>query len=198
MFRLSDVLLFSFCRRRNCESSCLRGCGIFRAFGGCRAGRPIVRSRRRNAGGDDLVGTIVNLVSDKDKDLRALGFQQVRESAKGSKATLQFAALLPKLSADAQPGLLDALADRGDKAARPAVLESARQPRQSGSRRRAACSRLARRSGRRSASRAIAGGVAGAGKIDGLVEPCLTCRVRPLIRRSPMRRKERPRILAPS
>jgi HEAT repeat protein len=30
---------------------------------------------------------------------------------------------LPKLSAEAQPGLLDALADRGDKAARPAVLE---------------------------------------------------------------------------
>ncbi len=72
---------------------------------------------------DDLVETIVTLVSDKDKDLRALGFQQVRESAKGSKATLQFAALLPKLSSDAQPGLLDALADRGDKAARPAVLE---------------------------------------------------------------------------
>ena len=71
----------------------------------------------------DLVGTIVGLVSDKDKDIRALGLQQVREAAKGAKATRQFAALLPKLPPDAQIGLLDALADRGDKAARPAVLE---------------------------------------------------------------------------
>lgn len=73
--------------------------------------------------GDDLYGTIATLLGDKDKDIRALGLQQVREAAKGTKATQQFAALLPKLPAEAQIGLLDALADRGDKAARPAVLE---------------------------------------------------------------------------
>ena len=72
---------------------------------------------------DDLVGTIATLLGDQDKDIRALGLQQVREAAKGTKATEQFAALLPKLPPDAQVGLLDALADRGDKAARPAVLE---------------------------------------------------------------------------
>ena len=66
---------------------------------------------------------IVNLVSDKDKDMRAVGLQQVREEAKGAAATKRFAALLPKLSPEAQAALLDALADRGDAAARPAVLE---------------------------------------------------------------------------
>jgi HEAT repeat protein len=73
--------------------------------------------------GDELVGMISNLVSDKDKDIRALGLQQVREEAKGAVATKQFAALLPKLPSDAQTGLVDALADRGDNTARPAVLE---------------------------------------------------------------------------
>ena len=72
---------------------------------------------------DDVVAMIVTLVNDKDKDIRAVGLQQVREQAKGPAATKQFAALLPKLAPDAQTGLLDALADRGDRAARPAVLE---------------------------------------------------------------------------
>jgi HEAT repeat protein len=72
---------------------------------------------------DQLVPLIINLLTDKDKDLRALGLQQVREEAKGSAATKQFAGLLPKLAPDAQAALLSALADRGDVAARPAVLE---------------------------------------------------------------------------
>jgi HEAT repeat protein len=82
----------------------------------------------KDAGGDDVVGTIVDLLNDKDKDIRALGFQQVREAAKGSKATQKFARVLPKLPAESQIGLLDALADRGDKAARPAVLELLKSP----------------------------------------------------------------------
>jgi HEAT repeat protein len=73
--------------------------------------------------GDELVQMIISLVSDKDRDMRTVGLQQVREQAKGPAATRRFAALLPKLPADAQAGLLDALGDRGDKAARPAVLE---------------------------------------------------------------------------
>jgi HEAT repeat protein len=72
---------------------------------------------------DELINTIGTLLSDKDKDIRAEGLQQVRESAKGTAATQRFAAMLPKFPAEAQIGLLDALADRGDKAARPAVLE---------------------------------------------------------------------------
>ena len=86
-------------------------------------GRLCAADDKDAGGGDDVVGTIVDLLNDKDKDIRALGFQQVREAAKGEKATQKFAALLPKLSAESEVGLLDALADRGDKAARPAVLE---------------------------------------------------------------------------
>ncbi len=73
--------------------------------------------------GDELVDLVVGLLTDADKDVRALGFDQVRSEAKGEAATKQFAALLPQLSPDAQVGLLDALTDRGDAAARPAVLD---------------------------------------------------------------------------
>jgi HEAT repeat protein len=73
--------------------------------------------------GGELMELIFNLINEEDKDLRALGFDQVRGEAKGEAATLQFASVLPKLAVDAQVGLLSALADRGDRAARPAVLE---------------------------------------------------------------------------
>jgi hypothetical protein len=72
---------------------------------------------------DDLVETVSNLVADKDKDLRAVGLEQVRDDVKGPEATRRFAALLPKLAPEAQVGLLGALAERGDAAARPAVLD---------------------------------------------------------------------------
>ena len=52
-----------------------------------------------------------------------MGLQQIREEAKGAAATKQFAALLPKLAPDMQAALLAALAARGDKAARGAVLD---------------------------------------------------------------------------
>jgi HEAT repeat protein len=73
--------------------------------------------------GDELVPLIVGLLGEKDKDLRAVALDQIRTEAKGEAATKQFAAQLPKVSADAQPGLLSALADRGDAAARPPVVE---------------------------------------------------------------------------
>lgn len=73
--------------------------------------------------GNELVQMITNLVTDKDKDLRAVGLQQIREEAKGEKATEKFAALLPKLAPEMQAGLIDALGDRGDKAARPAIVD---------------------------------------------------------------------------
>jgi HEAT repeat protein len=72
---------------------------------------------------DELVPMVVNLLFEKDKDLRAVGLDQVRTEAKGAAATRQFAAQLPKLPAAAQTALLGALADRGDSAALPAVLE---------------------------------------------------------------------------
>jgi len=70
-----------------------------------------------------LIDLVVGLIREQDKDLRALGLEQVRTEAKGAAATERFAAELPKLPADAQAALLRALADRGDAAARPAVLD---------------------------------------------------------------------------
>jgi HEAT repeat protein len=72
---------------------------------------------------NQLVDLVVGLIREQDKDLRALGLEQVRTEAKGEAATRRFAAELSKLPADAQAGLLRALADRGDAAARPAVLD---------------------------------------------------------------------------
>src|SRR5262245_11246495 len=74
---------------------------------------------------DDLVSMIIKLLGDKDTEFRAAGLDQVRTGAKGAAATKQFAARLPRLDASAQAALLSALADRGDSAARPAVLELA-------------------------------------------------------------------------
>jgi len=70
---------------------------------------------------DDLVPMIVKLLSDNDKDLRALGLDQIRTDAKGAAATRKFAAQLPLLPSPTQAALLGALADRADAAALPAV-----------------------------------------------------------------------------
>ena len=79
-------------------------------------------------GDNEQLETIANLLADKDKDMRALGLQQVRDAAKGPAATRRFAALLAKLEPEAQAGLLDALADRGDPTARGSVLEMLASP----------------------------------------------------------------------
>ena len=76
-----------------------------------------------DAPSDEAASAIIELLGDKDKDIRALGMQQVREGAKGAAATKQFAALLPKLEPNIQVELLGALAARGDKTAREAVLD---------------------------------------------------------------------------
>jgi HEAT repeat protein len=73
--------------------------------------------------GDELIELVVKLLADEDKDLRALALEQVRSEAKGERATEQFAAQLPKLPTETQVALLRALADRGDRAARGAVLD---------------------------------------------------------------------------
>jgi HEAT repeat protein len=76
-----------------------------------------------NQNEDQVVSLVIGLLGEKDKDLRAVGLEQVRTEAKGKAATERFAAQLPKLSADAQVSLVSALADRKDAAALPAVLE---------------------------------------------------------------------------
>lgn len=72
---------------------------------------------------DDLVPTIIKLIGDSDPDFRAAGLEQVRTSAKGSAPTKLFADQLPKLEPVGQTALVNALADRGDKTALPAILQ---------------------------------------------------------------------------
>lgn len=72
---------------------------------------------------DELPQMIIKLLGESDREFRAAGLDQVRSGAKGPAATKLFAAQLPKLDASAQAALLSALADRGDAAARPAVIE---------------------------------------------------------------------------
>ena len=72
---------------------------------------------------EPLIQMVIELVSDADHDMRALGLQQVREEVPGEAATKRFAEVLPKLPPDGQVGLLEALGDRQDKTARPDVLD---------------------------------------------------------------------------
>ncbi len=72
---------------------------------------------------DEHIQRILKLIGDKDRDFRAAGLEQVRSSARGPELTRVFAGELSKLDSEGQIALLDALADRGDVAARPAVLE---------------------------------------------------------------------------
>ncbi len=73
---------------------------------------------------DAVIQMIVDLLADEDRDMRALGLQQVREEAPGEAATKKFAELLPTLSTEGQAGLLEALGDRGDEAAKATIVES--------------------------------------------------------------------------
>ena len=77
----------------------------------------------------ELLKMVLDLVGEKDKDLRALGFEQVRTEVKGEAATREIARQLRTLAPEAQIGLLGALTDRGDPAAKFEVfllLESSR------------------------------------------------------------------------
>ena len=81
------------------------------AFVALAAGAGAARALAAEDAGEKVVPLVVSLLSDKDKDVRSLGLQQVREEAKGAAATKEFAALLPKLEPDAQAALLNAPAD---------------------------------------------------------------------------------------
>jgi HEAT repeat protein len=80
-------------------------------------------SRAGDTQSDQFVHMIVKLIGDHDKEFRAAGLEQVRIAARGPAFTQLFAAQLTKLDAGGQIALLAALADRGDRAARSAVLE---------------------------------------------------------------------------
>ncbi|MCU0871110.1 MAG: HEAT repeat domain-containing protein [Pirellulaceae bacterium] len=76
----------------------------------------------------DLLQLIADLVSDPDKEMRAIGLQQVRSEAPGEAATKEFVQLLPKLRPEACAELVEALGERGDPAAGPAILEVLQSP----------------------------------------------------------------------
>jgi len=71
---------------------------------------------------DEQLKLVIEFISAEDRETRAAGLDFVRTDLPGEESTKRLAALLPDLSPDAQADLLDALADRGDVAARPAVL----------------------------------------------------------------------------
>ena len=72
---------------------------------------------------DDQLTLILSLISNADRDMRALGLEQVREGVPGEAATKRFTKLLADLSSEGQAALLEALGDRRDAAARPAILQ---------------------------------------------------------------------------
>ena len=70
---------------------------------------------------DELIEMVIGFLNEPDNEIRGIALEQVRNDAKGVEATKAFAAQLPKLAIDSQIGLIRALADRGDVAAKPAV-----------------------------------------------------------------------------
>jgi HEAT repeat protein len=71
---------------------------------------------------EEVLSLVVEFLQDADRETRAIGLQQIREELPGQSVTKRLVDLFPKLSTDAQIDLLDALADRGDPAARPLVV----------------------------------------------------------------------------
>ncbi|MCC6491411.1 MAG: HEAT repeat domain-containing protein [Pirellulales bacterium] len=70
----------------------------------------------------EFLQTVIDLLKDPDKEVRALALDQIRSDLEGEAATKAFAAELPNMPPDAQAALISALADRGDRAARDPVL----------------------------------------------------------------------------
>ena len=72
---------------------------------------------------DPVLQMVVDLLGDKDPDMRALGLQQVREGLPGEEATKKLIDVLGKVPPEVRPSLIEALGERGDAMARPAILE---------------------------------------------------------------------------
>ncbi len=76
----------------------------------------------------ELLQLVVELLNDTDKDMRAVGLEQVRTELKGEVATRQLLELLPQLNTSAKQSLVGALGERGDVSAQPALLKIVRDP----------------------------------------------------------------------
>ena len=77
-----------------------------------------------SAAQDNLLAVLAELLRSPDRDTRGLALQQVRHSVPGENVTVQLTGLLPSLDPDGQCALLEALGERGDPAARPAILRA--------------------------------------------------------------------------
>jgi len=86
--------------------------------GGLRSGE----ATAAEAGPQNAVQMTIDFLARDDADYRSIGLDRVRYGVKGEEATRQFAGLLSKLAPARQRELTAALADRGDRAALPAVL----------------------------------------------------------------------------
>ena len=74
---------------------------------------------------------VAGMLADADPEIRAIALDSVRYGVKGEAATYRFAGMISNLPAAQQAALVSALADRGDKAAIPAitaVLLAAKEP----------------------------------------------------------------------
>jgi HEAT repeat protein len=76
----------------------------------------------------DALPMILELLGSPDRDTRGLGLQQVREGFPGEAATRKLTEQLPSLSPEGQSALLEALGDRGDPTARPAIVRAVASP----------------------------------------------------------------------
>ncbi|MFP4055746.1 MAG: HEAT repeat domain-containing protein [Candidatus Brocadiia bacterium] len=74
---------------------------------------------------EKAVPLVVEVLTGEDLRMQAIATTFVREMP-GTAATRAFAQVLPRLSPEGQCVLLDALADRGDPAARPAAVQATR------------------------------------------------------------------------
>lgn len=81
------------------------------------------KTKQENIVNDELLELVVGLLNDEDKDMRAVGLEQVRTEIKGEAATQQLLALLPQLKPEVQVALIGALGDRGDATATPKMVE---------------------------------------------------------------------------
>jgi HEAT repeat protein len=69
---------------------------------------------------------LIELIRSTDRDTRGLALREVREGVPGEAATKQLAALARTLDPEGQAALLEALADRRDPSARPALVQGAK------------------------------------------------------------------------
>ena len=94
-------------------------------FGGLVLGSLILFPSAKSFAADapeEFLQLVVKLIGDSDREFRAAGLDHVRSSAGGTEGTRLFAGLLPKLEPAGQSALIRALAERGDIAARPAII----------------------------------------------------------------------------